>query len=113
MEQVFSNLISNAIQYLSPDQTGEISIGAEHHPDETVFHVRDNGRGIQSSDLTRIFDIFQRAGAANIPGEGMGLTYTRALVRLHGGRIWCDSIVGEGSTFFFSIAVRLEENQND
>lgn len=113
MEQVFSNLISNAVQYLSPDQTGEISIGAEHHPDETVFHVRDNGRGIQFSDLTRIFDIFQRVGTANIPGEGMGLTYTRALVRLHGGRIWCDSVVGEGSTFFFSIAARMEENQND
>ncbi|RJQ51524.1 MAG: sensor histidine kinase, partial [Desulfobacteraceae bacterium] len=75
MEQVFSNLIGNAIAYLAPDRPGEISIGAERHPDEIVFHVRDNGLGIQSSDLVRIFDIFQRA-SKDVPGEGMGLTYT-------------------------------------
>jgi PAS domain S-box-containing protein len=113
MEQVFSNLISNAIHYLASDRIGEISIGAECHPDETVFHVRDNGMGIQSSDLERIFDIFQRIGTTTVPGEGMGLTYTRSLIRRHGGRIWCDSRVGEGSTFFFSIAADLEKNQND
>ncbi len=112
MEQIFSNLISNAIQYLDPDRRGEISIGAEQHPDETIFHVRDNGRGIQQSDMTRIFDIFQRLGAANVPGEGVGLTYTRSLIRRLGGRIWCESRLGEGSIFFFTIEVRPEENQN-
>ncbi len=108
MEQVFSNLISNAIQYLTPDLPGEISIGAEQHPHETVFHVRDNGRGMKQSDIKRIFDIFQRVGASDVPGEGVGLTYTRSLVRRHGGRIWCDSRLGEGSVFFFTIEVRPE-----
>ena len=112
MEQVFSNLISNAIQYLNPDRSGEISIGAEQHPNETVFHVQDNGRGIKESDMTRIFDIFQRVGTATVPGEGVGLTYTRSLVRRHGGRIWCDSRLGEGSVFHFTLEVRPEESQN-
>jgi len=112
MEQIFSNLIGNAIQYLAPDRTGEISIGAEQHADETLFHVRDNGRGLRQSDLTRIFDIFQRVGPANVPGEGMGLTYTRSLIRRHGGRIWCDSRPEEGSVFFFTIEARPEETQN-
>jgi len=113
MDQIFSNLISNAIKYLVPDRRGEISIGAEPHPDETVFYVRDNGRGIQPSDITRIFDIFQRVGVTNVPGEGVGLTYTRSLIRRLGGRIWCESRLGEGSIFFFTIEVRPEENQSD
>ena len=112
MEQIFSNLISNAILYLDPDRRGEISIGAEPHPDETIFHVRDNGRGIQQSDMARIFDILQRLGAANAPGEGVGLTYTRSLIRRLGGRIWCESRLGEGSIFFFTIEVRPEENRD-
>jgi signal transduction histidine kinase len=113
MEQIFSNLISNAIQYLAPDRPGEIAIGAEQHPNETLFYVRDNGRGIKQSDMTRIFDIFQRVGSADVPGEGVGLTYTRTLARRHGGRIWCESRLDEGSIFFFTIEVRPEENQND
>lgn len=113
MEQIFSNLIGNAIQYLSPDRAGEISIGAEQQPDEITFYVRDNGRGIQRCDVKRIFDIFQRVGNADIPGEGVGLTYTRSLVRRHGGRIWCDSRMGEGSTFFFTIEVGREENHHE
>ena len=112
MEQIFSNLISNAILYLDPDRRGEISIGAEPHPDETIFHVRDNGRGIQQSDMARIFDIFQRLGAADAPGEGVGLTYTRSLIRRLGGRIWCESRLGEGSIFFFTVEVRPEENRD-
>ena len=112
MEQIFSNLISNAILYLNPDRRGEISIGAEPHPDEIIFYVRDNGRGIHQSDMTRIFDIFQRLGSVNAPGEGMGLTYTRSLIRRLGGRIWCESRLNEGSTFFFTLEIRPEENQD-
>ncbi len=113
MEQVFSNLIGNAIQYLDPHRNGEISIGAETLPDETVFHVQDNGRGMRHFDTARIFDIFQRAGVMNVPGEGVGLTHTRSLVRRHGGRIWCESSLGEGSIFSFTIELHSAENQKD
>jgi signal transduction histidine kinase len=109
VEQIFSNLIGNAIQYLSVDRTGEVKIGAEKHLNEMIFYVRDNGIGISSADLTRIFDIFQRVGTSTTPGEGVGLTYTRALVRRHGGRIWCESRFGEETTFFFTIPIHIEE----
>jgi PAS domain S-box-containing protein len=108
VEQIVANLIGNAIKYLDPDRPGNIEIRGEQLLEETRFEVRDNGRGIREADLTRIFDVFQRVGRPNVPGEGMGLSYVRTLVRRHGGRVWCESCPGVGSTFFFTIARAAE-----
>jgi signal transduction histidine kinase len=108
MEQIFGNLLDNAVKYLATDRTGRIEIEAETTPEMTVIHIHDNGRGIAEADQERIFEIFRRAGRQDLPGEGMGLAYVKALVRRQGGKIWCVSRPGEGSTFSFSIP-RLSE----
>jgi signal transduction histidine kinase len=68
-----------------------------------VIHIRDNGRGIAAEELSRIFEIFRRAGRQDVQGEGMGLAYVKTLVRKLHGQIWCESHPGTGSTFSFSI----------
>jgi signal transduction histidine kinase len=86
----------------------------ERNQHETVFHIRDNGRGIDAGDTKKIFELFRRAGSqSDMPGEGMGLAYVRALVRRCGGRIWCESEVGVGSTFSFSVPNQLAEGDGN
>jgi signal transduction histidine kinase len=103
MEQILGNLLDNAVKYLATDRTGRIEIEVETTPEMTLFHLRDNGRGIAEADQERIFEIFRRAGRQDLPGEGLGLAYVKTLVRRQGGRIWCVSSQGEGSKFSFSI----------
>lgn len=103
MEQVLANLIGNAVQYLDPDRPGFIEIDGRVLFDEVRFKVRDNGIGMAPDLVERIFDLFYRIGERKTPGEGMGLAYVRAVVRRHGGRIWCESIPGSGSSFYFTI----------
>ena len=76
---------------------------AESTPEETVFLVEDNGRGVPADARTVVFEIFRRFGPAGVPGEGMGLPYVQVLVHRHGGRIWCESEPGSGSRFSFTI----------
>ncbi|MBF0476655.1 MAG: PAS domain S-box protein, partial [Deltaproteobacteria bacterium] len=103
MEQIISNIIDNAIKYLVPNRPGEIEIQADRADDRTIFCIRDNGRGIAAENLDKVFEIFRRVGDQDVPGEGMGLSYVRTLVQRHGGRIWCQSSLGRGSSFIFSI----------
>jgi PAS domain S-box-containing protein len=110
MEQVMSNLLNNAVLYLDPDRAGEIEITAERDHDETTFRVRDNGRGIAEEDMDKVFAPFRRAGRQDVPGEGMGLPYVQTLVRRHGGRIWCESQPGKGSTFYFTIPANVKSD---
>jgi signal transduction histidine kinase len=112
MEQVFGNLMDNAVKFLAPGRQGRIEITAETNPDMTVFHIVDNGRGISENEKEKIFEIFRRAGRQDIPGEGVGLAYVKTLIRRHGGRIWCVSEPGLGSTFSFSLPrVQDQEKQ--
>ncbi len=103
MEQIMGNLLTNAVAYLAPGRPGEIEISAEHGRDETTFQVRDNGRGIAQGDMHKVFAPFRRAGKRDVPGEGMGLPYVQALVRRHGGKIWCESELDKGTMFSFTI----------
>jgi signal transduction histidine kinase len=107
MEQILGNLLANAVAYLEPGRPGEIAVTAERRPTATVFHVRDNGRGIAAADIPQIFEPFRRVGPLNVPGEGMGLAYVQMLVRRHGGDISCQSTVGVGTTLTFTIAHQL------
>jgi PAS domain S-box-containing protein len=111
MEQIMGNLIDNAVKYLSPQRRGEVRISGERTQDASVFHVHDNGRGISREDAARIFELFRRVGAQDVLGFGMGLNYVQALVRRHGGRIWCESEPGVGTTFSFTIAEALEPEE--
>jgi PAS domain S-box-containing protein len=103
IEQIFGNLLDNAIKYLDAGRCGEIAITGDERGDAVLFQVRDNGRGMAPEDIPKAFEIFRRVGKQDVPGEGMGLAYVKTLVRLLGGHITCESALGNGTTFSFSI----------
>jgi signal transduction histidine kinase len=108
LEQIFANLIGNAVNYLSRERPGRIEVGVSDRlapglEQATVFFVRDNGLGIPEAYLPKLFIIFQRLHGAIAPGEGIGLALVRRAVERHGGRIWAESAEGVGSTFFFAL----------
>ena len=110
IEQIFSNLVGNALNYLDPARSGRIEIGAlEPEPvDETepralrtrTYYVRDNGLGIPAAYMSKVFRAFQRLHGDVANGDGVGLAVVRRMVERHGGRIWVESAEGAGSTFF-------------
>jgi light-regulated signal transduction histidine kinase (bacteriophytochrome) len=103
LTQLFQNLIVNAIKFCNK-QPPHVVVRAEYHDDEVVFSVSDNGIGIDSKDFARIFTIFQRLHARDAyTGTGIGLALCQQIVQRHGGRIWVDSDVGHGSTFYFTM----------
>ncbi|WP_052954743.1 PAS domain-containing sensor histidine kinase [Microvirga vignae] len=99
VEQVFGNLIENAIKYLEPGRSGRIAVRGRDLGLSVRYEVEDNGRGIDEKDFERIFDLFRRSGTQDQQGEGIGLAHVRALVRRLGGTISVASRLGEGSTF--------------
>jgi signal transduction histidine kinase len=99
IEQIFGNLIDNAVKYLDPDRPGRIAIRGQDLGAAISYEVEDNGRGIDPKDFERIFDLFRRSGIQDQQGEGIGLAHVRALVRRLGGSISVSSRLGEGSTF--------------
>jgi signal transduction histidine kinase len=112
IERILSNLIHNAVIYADPNRKSKIAITGETLDNETWFHVEDNGIGISADDTQKIFDIFQRAGNHTLSGDGMGLSFARSLVQRHGGEVKCESRVGVGSTFSFSIRHHLDVNND-
>jgi CheY-like chemotaxis protein len=100
---VLLNLLSNAVKFTSDG--GRVDITAEVVDDDLVIAVTDTGPGIPEADRERIFDSFQQGGrgVAREEGTGLGLTLSRRIVELFGGRLWLESEVGRGSTFAFTI----------
>lgn len=103
LAQVFQNLLSNAIKFHG-DQPPRIHISAQRKQDEWLFSVRDQGIGIDPQFAGRIFVIFQRLHTrTEYPGTGIGLAICKKIIERHGGRIWVESELGKGATFWFSI----------
>jgi signal transduction histidine kinase len=103
LEQIFSNLIDNALKYLKPGVPGHISVQGRSRLGFAIFEIIDNGRGIDPSDHQRIFDLFRRAGPQDRPGQGIGLAHVRALVRRLGGTMSVSSELHNGSTFTITL----------
>ncbi len=99
IEQIFSNLIDNALKYLKTGTPGDVLVRGRSKLGFAVVEVIDNGRGIDPKDHQRIFDLFRRAGAQDKPGQGIGLAHVRALVRRLGGTLNVTSELNKGSTF--------------
>jgi signal transduction histidine kinase len=105
LEQIFSNLIDNAVKYLRPGVPGEIAVRARTKLGFAVFEISDNGRGIDPKDHQRIFDLFRRAGTQDKPGQGIGLAHVRALVRRLGGTMSVASELNHGTTFTVTLPI--------
>lgn len=134
IEQIFANLLGNALNYLDPSRPGIIEVGsgqavaspadsaqptkggavgwaesagltgsAIETSDNHIYYIKDNGLGIDAEYLPKVFLAFQRLHPTVAPGEGIGLPLVRRIVERHGGRIWVESAVGQGSTFFVSL----------
>jgi signal transduction histidine kinase len=110
LEQIFSNLIDNAIKYLKPGVPGEIAVRGRTKLGFAVFEISDNGRGIDPKDHQRIFDLFRRAGTQDKPGQGIGLAHVRALVRRLGGTMSVASELNQGSTFTITLPIKWPAN---
>jgi signal transduction histidine kinase len=113
IDQVFSNLIDNALKYLADGRPGRIVVEGVRQGMWVVVSVRDNGRGIAERDIERVFELFRRAGNQDRPGEGIGLAHVKALVRRLGGAIECESRLGEGSVFSVRLPVVLTHARSE
>ncbi|WP_179950023.1 PAS domain-containing sensor histidine kinase [Lutibacter citreus] len=105
---LFLNLISNAIKFHKKDLNPQIKVSVDRDDQYWKFSVTDNGIGIENLNNRNIFGIFQRLNRrGNFDGTGIGLAHCDKIVYLHGGEIWVDSELGEGTTFYFTIPINL------
>jgi len=111
LEQIFGNLLDNAVKYRDPYRPLRITIRAVEQGRRVGFEIGDNGRGVAKEDHQRIFDLFRRSGAQDRPGEGIGLAHVRALVRRLGGDITLESELGVGTTFRVSLPRVLRKQE--
>jgi PAS domain S-box-containing protein len=103
INQVFQNLISNAVRYAYPGRNPVIEINVEKRQYDVLFSVKDNGVGFEEQYADRIFGIFQRLHPEKSSGNGMGLAICKRIIEKQGGRIWAESVLNVGTTFFFSL----------
>jgi two-component system sensor histidine kinase BarA len=109
LHDIFFNILSNAIKFTLDG--GQISISAWPKDDFIVHEIRDTGAGIPKDKVERIFDEFYQVEAGKYGGSGLGLAITKRLIEEHGGKIWVESQLGKGTTFYFTLS-RLMENKN-
>jgi len=101
ISQIFANLLSNAVKYSMPSGKPEITIDAKEDESEIIYTIKDNGVGIDIKQLPRVFELFKRMdNVQDIEGTGVGLAIVKRIVEKHNGKIWVDSRLGEGSTFY-------------
>jgi PAS domain S-box-containing protein len=103
--QVFQNLISNAIKYRHPARTPHIRINLETTTTEYLFSFKDNGIGFEQKYAERIFGIFQRLQTDRSTGNGIGLAICKRTIERQGGRVWAESELGSGTTFYFTLPI--------
>ena len=113
VEQIFSNILENAVKYLKPEHTGKIRVSGIVQHNNVIYSIEDNGRGIPEKEDDKVFNIFRRAGnSSNVRGAGMGLAFVRATIRKMGGKIWYESTLDVGTVFHFSLPTGLKGEEH-
>ena len=107
IEQVFQNLLSNAIKYMDKPK-GNIKIGTTSNNGFWNIFIEDNGPGIEKKYFDKIFQIFQTLNARdNFESTGVGLSLVKKIIEMYGGKIWVESKLNKGSTFYFSLPKKI------
>ena len=108
ISQLFQNILSNSIKYMDKPQ-GQIHVGCVEEDDDWRFSISDNGPGIEEKHFEKIFQIFQTVSEGDsYESTGVGLSVVKKIVEIYGGRIWVESEVGNGCTFFFTLSKKTE-----
>jgi len=103
INRVFTNLLTNALKFLSPERPGRIRIHAGSRRNQSIYCVEDNGIGIDPEHLDKIFELFYQLDPARKQGEGIGLAIVKRIIDRHNGKIWAESMAGKGSKFFVAL----------
>ena len=114
LKQVFQNLISNAFKFSSKVEQPVIEIGSKIMDNENVYYIKDNGAGFDMQYAERLFGVFQRLHRADeFEGTGVGLAIVQRIIHRHGGEIWVQSTVNQGTTFYFTICPDMNVEKDD
>jgi light-regulated signal transduction histidine kinase (bacteriophytochrome) len=98
------NLISNAVKYSAKKDCSVVQIGVEYENGSTIFYVKDNGAGFDMNQASKLFGVFQRMHTSSeFEGTGVGLAIVKLIIEKHEGKIWVESKINEGTTFYFSL----------
>lgn len=108
MIQVLSNLISNSIKYSSKTKNAVVEISSEQQDNEVIYTLQDNGVGFDMEYVDKLFGVFQRLHSQEeFTGTGVGLAMAKTIIQKHGGRIWAESQLGVGATFYFALPIQM------
>jgi light-regulated signal transduction histidine kinase (bacteriophytochrome) len=104
IKQVIINLLSNAVKFSSTKEKSIIEIGGKTEGSENIYWIKDNGVGFSTKYSDKLFGVFQRLHKdSEFEGTGVGLAIVKRIINKHGGRVWAESVLNEGSVFYFSL----------